>query len=375
MKIGSTTTLQGILNRLGVKIAAVVAAGLVGAAVPSFACTSFLITNNEGKPLYGRTMEFAFLLSSQATVVPRQYAYQATGPDGKPGMKWKSKYAAMGLNAFDMPYIIDGMNEKGLTGGILYFPGFADYADPKTADPAKTVAPWEFLTWLLTNYATVAEVKQAVADGVFIFGAKMPDLDIVPPFHYTIHDATGASVVIEPLGGKLKVWDNPIGVMTNSPPFDWHMINLNNYLKLSPYDAPPLDIRGMKLNGFGQGTGWLGIPGDPTPPSRLIRATAFSMTSYPVAPGDESVRLVEHIVNNFDIPKGSIRTAKGDKADPDFTQWSTVADIARGRYYVKTYNNQRLKGMAFASFDLDAKEIVKAPLEPDLTPGDLFPKK
>ena len=251
--------------KTGGAILAMLAATLT-AALPAQACTSFLLRASDGTPVYGRTMEFGFQLSSEMIVIPRQFGLSATGPDGKVGggMPWKAKYAAVGLNAFDLPVLTDGMNEKGLTGGILYFPDYVGYADPKTADPKTAMAPWDFLTWALTNFATVAEVREA-AKGIAIIDIVEPTMGIVPPFHYTLHDATGASLVVEPVGGTLKIYDNPLGVMTNAPEFDWHLTNLKNYVKLSPFNAPALDLWGQTISSFGQGSGLLGMPGDPTP--------------------------------------------------------------------------------------------------------------
>jgi choloylglycine hydrolase len=359
----------------GGAILAMLAATLT-AALPAEACTSFLLRASDGTPVYGRTMEFGFQLSSEMIVIPRQFGLSATGPDGKigGGMPWQAKYAAVGLNAFDMPVLTDGMNEKGLTGGILYFPDYVGYADPKTADPKTAMAPWDFLTWALTNFATVAEVKEA-AKGISIIDVAEPTMGIVPPFHYTLHDATGASLVVEPVGGALKIYDNPLGVMTNAPEFDWHLTNLKNYVKLSPFNAPALDLWGQSIPSFGQGSGLLGMPGDPTPPSRFIRALGYTMTAKPVAPGVDSVRLAEHIANNFDIPVGWIRPDAGDKTPLEFTQWTTVGDIKNLKYYVKTYEDQVLRGVDLMSFDLDAKAVVSAPLKPNLDPPALeFPK-
>ena len=230
--------------KTGGAILATLAATLT-AVLPAQACTSFLRAS-DGSPVYGRTMEFGFQLSSEMIVIPRKFGLSATGPDGKVGggMPWQAKYAAVGLNAFDLPVLTDGMNEKGLTGGILYFPDYVGYADPKTADPKTAMAPWDFLTWALTNFATVAEVKEA-AKGISIIDIAEPTMGIVPPFHYTLHDATGASLVVEPVGGTLKIYDNPLGVMTNAPEFDWHLTNLKNYVKLSPFNAPALELWGQ----------------------------------------------------------------------------------------------------------------------------------
>jgi len=354
-------------------IAAAIAASLA-AAPAAQACTSFVIPTTDNSAVYARTMEFGFPMQSQVLVIPRNYKIAAAGTGSTPTMGWTSKYAAVGMNAMGAAALVDGMNEKGLVGGILYFPGFAGYADPAKSDPAKSLAPWEVLTWALTSFATVAEVKAALAD-ISIVNVVEEKMGIAPPVHYTLHDATGASLVIEPIDGKLKIYDNPVGVMTNSPSFDWHLTNLRNYLKLSPVNATPLKIGSETFAPLGQGSGMLGIPGDPTPPSRFLRALGYTQSIEKKPSGPESVRLAEHIINNFDIPKGWVRDKNQGSEPLEYTQWSTVADIASRTYYVKSYEDPVLRGIDLKSFDLDAKTLVSAPLTPAMTPPALaFPK-
>ncbi len=353
-----------------------VAAALVVPDV-ALACTSFLVRTTDGGAVYGRTMEFAFPLQSSAIVVPRQYAMAATGPEGKPGMTWKDRYAVVGVNALGITTVIDGMNEKGLAGGALYFPGFAGYADPAKAQPAKSLAPWDFIGWALTSFATVAEVKAALS-GISIIDVKQSNLGIVPPLHYTLHDPSGASIVVEPVDGVLKVYENPLGVMTNSPPFDWHLTNLRNYVKLSAANAPDLKLEGQTITPLGQGSGMLGIPGDPTPPSRFVRALGYTLSAQRTQGGIESVRLTEHILNNFDIPIGWIKEDSGkesSKVPLEYTQWSTIADLSNRKFYVKTYDDPTLRSIDLMSFDLNAKSLVTAAFKPAVVPQALeFPK-
>ncbi|QIG48861.1 choloylglycine hydrolase family protein [Nordella sp. HKS 07] len=335
----------------------------------ALACTSFLLRTTDNGAVYGRTMEFAMPLKSSFIVVPRHYALNSIGADGKPAMTWQSKYAAVGLNALGVSALVDGMNEKGLAGGILYFPDYAGYADPAKADRAKSLAPWDFLTWALTNFATVDEVKAALAD-ISVINVVQPEMGFAPPVHYTLHDASGKSLVIEPVDGVLKVYDNPLGVMTNSPSFDWHLTNLRNYVKLSGHNAPPLVVEGQEFAPLGQGSGLLGIPGDPTPPSRFIRALGYTLSAERKPSGIESVRLAEHILNNFDIPKGWIRDQQAQDAPKtplEYTQWSTVADLSNKKFYVKTYEDPVLRSIDLMSFDLDAKAVAKATLEAGMT--------
>ncbi|CAN2534866.1 putative+protein+YxeI [Methylocapsa aurea] len=351
---------------------------------PAAACTSFLLKSADGSPVYGRTLEFGFPLESEAIVIPRHYAARATGPEGKPGWGWKSRYAIAGLNAFGLPVVVDGLNEKGLAGGILYFPGVAGYArsdsshpdsaDTDSADQRHALAPWDFLTWALGNFASVAEVRAAL-DTIAIVDLVQPTLGIVPPFHYTLHDASGASLVIEPIGGRLKVYDNPLGVMTNAPSFDWHLTNLRNYVKLSPVDAAPLKIAGESFAPLGAGSGLLGVPGDPTPPSRFVRAVGLTLSAEPQKTAAETVRLAEHILNNFDIPMGLVRVSPQETSRFEYTQWSSIADLSGRVYYVKSYDNQALRSIDLTKLELEGRSVRAAPLRPSSRAAPVeFPK-
>ena len=350
------------LSRFGRVLATVIACI---AAVPAQACTNFLLFAADGSPVYARSMEYAMVLPAEVVVIPRNYAYAGIRPNNAPGATWTARYGAVGVMTLDEPYLSDGMNEMGLAGGALYFPGFAEYTPPADADP-QALAPWEFLTWVLTNFATVAEVKAAVADAQIV-DLQTPKINFTLPFHFPFHDATGASIVIEPVGGKLVVYDNPVGVLTNSPPFDWHMNNIRNYVKISAVDAPSLVIAGQTFAPLGQGSGLLGIPGDPTPPSRFIRAVGYVASAKQMPDGPQTVRLAEHILNNFDIPVGFISTAeKGGQLE--FTQWSSIADLRARVYYIKTYEDQVLRAVDLNSFDLDAKTLRVSPMLPGSAP-------
>ena len=126
------------------------------------------------------------------------------------------------------------------------------------------MAPHEYANWLLANFSSVEEVK-ANFDKVVLVPTVVEAIEQPAPVHFVVHDASGAAVVIEPLGKTLKIYDNPIGVVTNSPTFDWHMTNLRNYVNLTVDNVPPLNLGGIKLAQFGQGSGMRGLPGDFTP--------------------------------------------------------------------------------------------------------------
>ena len=126
---------------------------------------------------------------------------------------------------------------------------------------------------MLGNFATVDEVKAAVGD-VVVWGEMVPQLGSFAPLHYSVHDAGGKSIVIEYVDGKLHVYDNAVGVLTNSPTYEWHIQNLRNYVNLTAENAKPVKIGNVTYAGTGQGSGLHGLPGDPTPPSRFVMAAA-----------------------------------------------------------------------------------------------------
>ena len=154
--------------------------------------------------------------------------------------------------------------------------------------------------------------------------------------------------------------------MSNSPAFDWHMTNLRNYVSFSPVNRPPLDLGSVKVLGFGQGSGMLGIPGDFTPPSRFIRAVAYSASVLPAKTGSEAVLQAFHILNNFDIPKGATREAAKDEHGnivADYTLWTSVIDLRAKRFYFRTYENSQIRSVDLAAMPLDGKAIATIPMK------------
>jgi choloylglycine hydrolase len=269
---------------------------ILGPLPQAVACTGIRIKPTDGSVIVGRTMEFATDLRSNIIVIPRDTELLGTAPGAKAGVRWRSKYAVVGANAFDYPVIVDGLNEKGLAVAIFYFPGYAMYQEVKEEDVAKALAPWELASYLLS---TCSDTKEAIAAarGVRVGEVVLNELGFVPPCHYVVHDAGGRCVVLEHVNGELKVHDNPLGVVTNSPTFDWHMTNLRNYVNLTVTNVPPVDVSDIKLGGFGQGTGMLGLPGDFTPPSRFVRAVVFTQSALPVKSAPDGVLQAFHILN------------------------------------------------------------------------------
>lgn len=319
------------------------------------ACTGVKVTARDGSTVHGRTLEFGTPVEVSVAVVPRGYAFKSTTPQG-PGLSYTSKYAAIGAITFGSPVIMDGLNEKGLSVGIFYFPGFAGYTPVTKENQSKALAPAEFANWIVSQFATVDEVKQALSNVVIVPTVTPSWGSTPPPFHYIVYDITGQSLVIEPIDGKLVTYDNPLGTFTNSPTFDWHLNNLRNFINLSPYNANPVTVSGVVFSQFGQGSGMVGIPGDFTPPSRFVRAALYSSAATPAKDADEAIFSLFHILNQFDIPPGVSRSKPGS-TESDMTQFTCARDPQSLQYYFKSYDDQNIKVLDLKQCDPNAKEV------------------
>jgi len=240
------------------------------------ACTAFQLKSQSGAYVYCRSMEFEFALNSELLIVPRNTEFVGTAPQKGIGMQWKSQYGYVGMNLSYAPTCItDGMNEQGLVVGSLYLPAFAEYQTPDSTRNEDTLGPWEVPNFLLGMCASIEEVKDALEE-ILVAQEPTPGMgEFILPLHFYISDKSGKAIVVEYLKGKRYIYDNPIGVLTNSPSFDWHLMNLNNYVNLCPVDVTKLDLKNLSLHKFGTGSGLLRIPGDYTPPSRFVRASFF----------------------------------------------------------------------------------------------------
>ncbi len=323
----------------------------------SEACTGIKLKTKDGSVVHGRTLEFGIQVDTSSAVIPRGYEFTGSTPQG-PGLKYKAKYGAVGAIAFGNIALMDGLNEKGLAVGTFYFPGFASYAKITPENQSKALSPVEFSNWILTQFANLDEVKSALPNIVIAPTVNPEWGKAPPPFHYIVYEKSGNAIVIEPRNnGELQVFENPLGVLTNSPDFNWHLTNLRNFINLSPFNASPVTFEGLTFAPFGQGSGMVGLPGDFSPPSRFVRATIFSFTATPSNNSEEGVLQAFHILNQFDIPIGIAREKANGVVHTDYTLITCVRDPQALTYYYKTYDDQTIKKVDLKKFDLNATTI------------------
>ena len=183
----------------------------------------------------------------------------------------KSKYAIIGMASVIDDYVAfaDGMNEKGLGCAGLNFPGYF-YVEENKVEGKNNIAPYDLIVWILSNFKTVDEVLKEIKN-VELVDIPINDKTSISTLHWIVADTSGKSIVIEKTKEGLKVYHNPIGVLTNSPTFDWHLTNLNEYMKTTPIQPEPIKWGEKELKPLGVGLGTNGLPGGCSGVYRFVR--------------------------------------------------------------------------------------------------------
>lgn len=327
-------------------------------------CTTINLPSKDGF-IAGRTMEFGFDFHFATIFIPRQF--KITNNHGINGSSLKTQYAFIGSNFLDLNGVNDGVNEHGLMGSINYFPGYATYEEKPTGTKDYSFGPEFFLSFILGNCKNVAEAKALISQ-IELINSVQKEVGFVLPLHFAIFDKEGNAIVVEPQDKKLYIHNNPIGIMTNSPEFTWHLTNLRNYVNNSPVNSDSVTLRNHTFSKFGQGTGLSGIPGDFTPPSRFIRAAFFSNNMPEQESSIQAVQQAFHILNNFDLPLGSTIDLNAPKnSQLEITFYTAVMDGCTLEYYIKSHLELNIHRHRLADFDFNSKEKITYPLNQHTT--------
>jgi choloylglycine hydrolase len=300
-----------------------------------------------GQHVSARTLDFVYELNSRVQVVPRgqQWSAVPTGT-GAAALRWTNDLGFVGIDGFGFDsFFGDGLNEAGLSVGTLWLPETDLTQDPPDGPGPSAMDFPSIAGWLLGTCRTVADVKSAL-DAVRIWNASMgriwpgdrpmpaemaPMKGAVLTEHLSIHDAHGGDIVVEFLDGTMHIHDNPIGVLTNAPRFEWHRTNLRNYLGLTTVERMTYNLNGMEVTPTGNGTGLVGLPGDVTPPSRFVRATMLTEVVTSIADHQAAVNQAFHSLELVSVPR--FVTASGD-----YTQWRVVRDHDNLVLYTRTHD-------------------------------------
>ena len=306
------------------------------------ACTEIRVTAEDKTVVVGRSMEFMIDLMSYIVVEPKDYPHTAelskTCSRSSSAITWTNSYKIAYLDALSSPFSGDGQNDAGLSVGALLLRGFSKYQTVPKDKCGSAISNLEFTAWILGNFATTEEVRRAWRKDSFPLMWEQPLKGNTFELHWSITDKSGDGIIIEYTEQGPKLHENTIGVVTNSPPYDFHMLNLRNYIHLSKFAHDPLVLGETTFPPTGQGSGLLGVPGDFTPPSRLVRSAAMVHFADTAKRSDEAVNLALHIMNTVDIPRGV--AASHDHEDmADYTSWIVVKDLTNKAMYFRNYED------------------------------------
>lgn len=340
---------------------ALCSAVILAGAIPSEACTGISLKAKDGSIVLARTCEWGGSnLESRYVIVPRNHTMTSTTPTGQNGLVYTSKYGYAGISVVQDTFVTEGLNEAGLSAGLFFFPGYGQYEAYDSAQNSSTLVDVELAGWILASFSTVDQLEEAIKDVHIV--ATSPEAGTA---HWRIADTTGRQVVLEITGGKPRFFENTLGVLTNSPGFEWQMTNLNNYVNLFPGQAKPNRLTdSITLSQFGAGAGFLGIPGDVTPPSRFVRAAFYKATAPQYDTSFETVKETFQILNNFDIPIGVEHEAGTSPAGiPSATQWTTSTDQSALRFYYRTAWNSTIRCIDLAGINFGKVSYQVHPLD------------
>lgn len=327
--------------------------------VRSDACMWFTLGATDGSWIVARTMEFGVPFKWQMVITPRGMQFSSPAPNDKPGLAWKTKYGYVGYYSTGPEGAVsEGMNEKGLTFGALWFEPNTKYQDISPGEENKALALTYFGPWVLGNFENVDEVKNEI-DKIKVYGEIMKELDMVPPLHFAVTDPSGKTIVIEYEDGKANIYDAPLGIMTNAPDYKWQVTNLRQYLGLSA----SLNKNGIfsELNFIptGHGVGMIGLPGDITPPSRFVKLALYLNSVVKQPNAEKNLNLAQHIVNAFDIPLGIVvdKAADGKVNSMERTDFATFKDISNKVIYQRLYDNMEITKVDLKRIDFGGEKF------------------
>lgn len=286
------------------------------------------------------------------TITPRNFPFKFRKVQDLPA---HYSLIGMGIVVDNYPLYFDATNEKGLSMAGLNFPEYAHFFSE--AEDKDNVTPFEFIPWILGQCQTVEEAKEFLAKLNLVninFSDELP----LSPLHWMIADQT-QSIVVESTKDGLNVFENPVGVLTNNPGFDYHLFNLNNYRHLSPVVSDNKFSNRLELKVYSRGMGGIGLPGDLSSTSRFVKAAFTKLNSISGDSESESVGQFFHILKSVEQPKGLCDVGGGEY---EFTIYSSCCNMDKGIYYYTTYDNSQIAAVDMHKEDLDGTRLITYPL-------------
>ena len=343
----------------------------------SSACTTMMMKDANGNAYEARTMEWSGALPDALNYFPAGSPIQSQAPDGKPGLSFKTKHGFVAVSVKHLSSnpkqvtVAEGANDQGLSLSLNAF--FGASVPAVDSDDSKVLSALDFGAWALGSFQNVAQVKQALQNkDVSIW---LPPIALVgnknAPIHFALWDKTGSGIVVEFSNGKVNVYDNPVGVMTNGPEFPWHLENLNNYAQLSNVDRNSGTFGSLKVNPPDGGNALAGLPSTQIASGRFVKAAFYTTYVRKAKTAAEAIQTLSHVINNFDRPYDLSVDPEGSNAESangvkgvngEVTLFTTMNDLSQNQFYIRPIN-----AINFSKIDLqqlgDVKEFKKVSLD------------
>lgn len=336
----------------------------------TFACTVLSIRDAQGNVYQGRTNEFAGQQPDAMMYYPAGTRIESMTPDGKPGKTFNTKYGILSVTLNGLVAnakqgtLHEAVNDQGLT---ITTNALIENNPPVPTGPAdKILSAADVGTWALGNFQNVQQVKQALeSKEVEVWLPRIPSMaNLYAPLHFALYDKAGGSIVIEFTDGKTSVYDNPVAVMTNDPPFPWHLKNMNNYAYLTNIDKNTGQFNNLKVASSDSGGNMASLPSVETSVGRFVKAAYYSNFVHKAETPDQAVKTLSHVMNNFDRPKNISADLPGTaskaeafaahKISSESTYFTTMNDLSRGHFYLRTINS-----INFSKFDVRKLAALK----------------
>lgn len=301
---------------------------------------------------FGRTLDYESSYGEEIVITPRQYPFAFRN-----GAKRNEHYALIGMAhvAGGYPLYYEAVNEKGLGMAGLNFVGNACYGKEK--EGKDNIASFELIPWILGQCSTVKEVRELL-EKINVTNLAFHESFPVSPLHWLIADEK-ETITVEAVEEGLFVYDNPVGVLTNNPPFPQQMFQLNNYMHLSPKQPKNLFSERLKLQTYSRGMGALGLPGDLSSASRFVRAAFTKLNAIATQKEADSVGQFFHIMGTVEQSKGCCEVNEGAY---EYTIYTSCCNASKGIYYYTTYFNHQINAVDMHEEDLDGKKVVVYPV-------------
>jgi penicillin V acylase-like amidase (Ntn superfamily) len=346
--------------------ALLVIAALLHQASATQACTTILVTDESGRGYHARTLEYSSLLPMDMTYFPAGTKVVSSTASGKDGLTFDTKYPILGMSFQVLPSakqvaFAEGVNDQGVSFSANWLTGTDSPAVSK--EDARILAATDLGAWVLGNFKSVEEVKEAMRNGQTEFWVPVSPLDPEAPLplHYAINDKSGNSIVVEFTDGKLNLYENPVGVMTNGPEFPWHLKNLQNYT-FTNVNKDTGQLGKLKLQTQDGGIALTALPSAETSQGRFVKAAFYANYVRKAKTPDEAVTTLAHLMNNFDRPYDLTVDEAGGAGDgvrssgtsSEVTIWTTLQDLSRNLLYFRS-----IAAMNWTVIDMNKLKDVK----------------